>query len=261
MWHKQCATQLAARYGRSVSWIRQQLDQYSPPLKQCQPYQTVIIADSIFWGRYYGITVFRDPHHQQNLFWREVATETVESYIIGKQELTQRGFVITAIVSDGKPGLKEVFADIPFQLCQFHQIATIHRYLTRNPKLPAGKDLRLIALSLPQTSSEQFTERLLDWHKQWGSFIKQKTVNKVTGRWFYTHKRLRSAYRSLIRNQPYLFTYQQYPALNIPNTTNSLEGSFRNLKTMVRVHPGLNKRRRYRVITEILGKSGTHIYY
>jgi hypothetical protein len=230
-------------------------------LKQCPPYQTVIVVDSIFWGRYYGVTVFRDPHHQRNLYWREVATETVDSYLMGKQELIQRGFVITAIVSDGKPGLKEIFTDIPFQLCHFHQIATIHRYLTRKPKLQAGRDLRAIALSLPHATAENFAKSLIDWHQHWGSFIRQKTVNKETGRWFYTHKRVRSAYHSLVRNQPYLFTYQQYPDLHIPNTTNSLDGSFRNLKTLIRVHPGLNKRRRFRVIAEILGKSGTRFYY
>jgi hypothetical protein len=39
----------------------------------------------------------------------------------------------------------------------------------------------------------------------------------VTGtkHWYYTHKKVRSAYMSLERNLPYLFTYQKYPKLNI----------------------------------------------
>jgi len=70
----------------------------------------------------------------------------------------------------------------------------------------------------------------------------------------YTHKRLRSAYRSLKINLPYLFTYQKYPQLNIPNTTNSLDGCFAYLKELVRVHRGANKGRKRKIIHDILLK-------
>jgi hypothetical protein len=76
----------------------------------------------------------------------------------------------------------------------------------------------------------------------------------VTGKWFYTHKRLRSAYRSLKINLPYLFTYQKYSELNIPNTTNSLDGCFAYLKELVRVHRGINKTLKRKIIQEILTK-------
>ncbi|HEY4478754.1 MAG TPA: hypothetical protein VI981_00100, partial [Candidatus Paceibacterota bacterium] len=45
--------------------------------------------------------------------------------------------------------------------------------------------------------------------------------------------KVRGAYLSMERNLPYLFTYQKYPELNIPNTTNSLDGSFTHLKDKV----------------------------
>jgi len=92
-------------------------------------------------------------------------------------------------------------------------------------------------------------------HKEkWKEFLKERTVNHETGKWFYTHKRLRSAYRSLKTNLPYLFTYQKYPKLNIPNTTNSLDGTFSNFKSLLRMHKGLTRARRYKVICEILRK-------
>jgi len=72
--------------------------------------------------------------------------------------------------------------------------------------------------------------------------LKEKTVNPETNKWFYTHKRLRSVYRSLKTNLPYLFTYQKYPELNIPNTTNSLDGTFSNFKSLPRIHRGLKER-------------------
>jgi hypothetical protein len=70
----------------------------------------------------------------------------------------------------------------------------------------------------------------------------------------YTHKRLRSAYRSLRLNLPYLFTYKKYPELNIPNTTNSLDGCFAYLKELLRVHRGSTRSLKNKIIEEVLGR-------
>jgi len=80
-------------------------------------------------------------------------------------------------------------------LCQFHQIAAINRHLTRRPKLEAGKELRIIALSLTRTNLDKFLIDLEEWYGEWEYFLKQKTNNPETGHWFYTHRRIRSAYR------------------------------------------------------------------
>ncbi|MFZ2800557.1 MAG: hypothetical protein WAZ30_10065, partial [Syntrophorhabdus sp.] len=86
----------------------------------------------------------------------------------------------------------------------------------------------------------------------WSSFLKERTTDPIAGRWHYTHKRLRSAYRSLRQNLPYLFTYQKYPDLNIPNTTNSLDGCFAYLKELVRVHRESRRELKIKIIEEIL---------
>jgi len=67
-------------------------------------------------------------------------------------------------------------------------------------------------------------------------------------------KRIRSAYRSLKSNLPYLFTWYDNMDLKIPNTTNSLEGTFSNLKNKIRVHAGLKKHRKMKLINELLKK-------
>lgn len=85
------------------------------------------------------------------------------------------------------------------------------------------------------------------------SFLKERTVNPITKRWCYTHKRVRAAYRSLKINLPYLFTYQNYPKLDIPNTTNSLDGSFSQLKMKLGVHRGMREPLKRKMIEEILG--------
>lgn len=109
-----------------------------------------------------------------------------------------------------------MFLDLPVQMCQFHQIAIINRYLTGKPKLEAGKELRSIALALTDSTENEFTDLLDNWYDKWKEFLKEKSINIETGKLHYTHKRLRSAHRSLKTNLPYLFTYRKYPELKIP---------------------------------------------
>ena len=197
--------------------------------------------------------VFRSWDLKQNLYWTEVASETALAYH-GKQILEGLGYTFDAIVLDGRHGIRGVFGDIPVQLCQYHQIATIRRYLTNRPKLEAGKELRIVSLALPELDEPTFTGVLNEWYEKWCEFLKEQIYTENKQHWQYTHRRIRSAYRSLRHNLPYLFTYQKYPELRIPNTTNSLDGSFSHLKDLLRIHRGLKRQRRWRMIQEVLAK-------
>lgn len=214
----------------------------------------VIIADMTFIRRTFGVCVIRSPRLKKNLVWKMSLTENALIYHELRWQLEKLGFEITAAVIDGKPGIIEVFWDIPIQMCQFHQIAIMTRYLTTRPKLLAGQMLRHIAKQIPKSNEEEMQKLLNNWHRKWKDFLKEKTFNPETKRWFYTHKRLRSAYRSIMKNLPILYTYQKYPELRIPNTTNSLDGTFSHLKDMLRIHRGLKKNRKLKIINEILSK-------
>jgi hypothetical protein len=122
--------------------------------------------------------------------------------------------------------------------------------LTSRPRLQAGIELRKLVHD-GQLNEQSFAGKFQVWH-QFGEFLAQRTVNPETGKWHYTHKRLRSAYKSLKKHQPYLYTYQKYPHLNIPNTTNGLEGSFAFLKELVRVHRGIKPDLKRKIIESIL---------
>jgi len=68
-------------------------------------------------------------------------------------------------------------------------------------------------------------------------------------------ERLRSAFRSLRTNLPYLFTCKDLPELDIPNTTNSCDGSFAHWKQKIKIHRGLAKHRRKKMINFLLENS------
>lgn len=212
----------------------------------------VIVADTTFFSRKNGLAVFREPNLKKNVWWRDTVYETADLYRSGRERLENSGLVIKAAVLDGRRGIRGVFDDIPTQMCHFHQKQIVKRYLTSRPKLEAGCELKDIVNTLTDTNEHDMSLKLESWLEKWSNFLKQKTANPETGRWFYTHKRVRAAYRSLKTNLPYLFTYQKYPHLNIPNTTNSLDGFFNRLKSLLNVHRGLGPKRRKRLAAEIL---------
>ena len=218
------------------------------------PQPIVAIADVTFFKRDFGVCVIRAPHLKKNLYAQEVQSESVDAYRQGRIDLEARGYTIQAIVLDGRPGVRQLFSEVPIQMCHFHQKQIITRYLTNNPRLEAGIELKKIIATLCKTNERDFAAALYDWHQKWAFFLKERTIDPLTGRWFYTHKRLRSAYRSLKINLPYLFTYQKYADINVPNTTNSLDGCFAYLKELVRVHRGANKMLKRKIIQEILTK-------
>jgi len=178
--------------------------------------------------------------------------ETIDEYLSGRVMLESKGITLSAIVLDGKPGIRKLFLDIPVQMCHFHQKQIIQRYLTSSPKLEAGIELRKILTTLCTTDAKTFTRKLNSWHKKWDKFLKERTSNPSAGFWYYTHRGVRSAYRSLKTNLPYLFTYKNYPDLNIPNTTNSLDGCFGHLKPKLKIHRGLNSKLKRKIIEYIL---------
>jgi len=254
VWHRQTLNQLAEKYKHSYQWIRKQLDLAPITDADLSPQKIIAVTDTTFFGRGYGILVIRCPRLKRNLIFYEVSSETPEEYLKARRNLESRGYVIEAAVIDGKRGILSVFSDIPVQLCQFHQIAIGRRYLTSKPKLEAGQELRALTLTLTISNEKTFGALLDIWYKRWQNFLKERTYSDDGKHWQHTHRRIRSAYRSLKTNLPYLFTYQKYQELKIPNTTNSLDGYFGKLKQLLNVHRGMNPKRRYKLIQEILNK-------
>ncbi len=169
-----------------------------------------------------GTLVFKDITSSEILIWKHIQSETVEDYKQLLHYLIFRGYTISAIITDGFKGLNKAFSKYPIQLCQFHQKKTINRYLTRNPKLDMAIDLQKIMHNLTTTTEVKFTNKLDIWHEKYRDVLLKKSINSEIQKASYTHPKIVSAYKSLRRNIPYLFTYQKYPDLKINNTTNAI---------------------------------------
>ena len=174
--------------------------------------------------------------------------ERLSDYLEGVNYVSSQGYRVDGIVCDGLRGIFQLFSAYHVQMCQFHQVAIIRRYITQNPKLEAGRELKSIVATPSKTDKKNFVKRLIDWENKWDKFLRERTVDPHTKKSRYVHKKLRSAWLSLRRNLPYLFVFQDYYKLNIPNTNNALEGLFTALKNSLRNHNGMSKENRKRFI-------------
>lgn len=249
---KQTYAQLAERYNCSVKTIQRRLDQVEIKAVGKEAKKVIILMDTTYWGRGFGVMLFKDSLTKENLLKYYVKTETNAKYIEGIEALKSRGFIIEGIVCDGRKGLLQSFNPIPVQMCQFHQAAIIRRYLTKKPKLEAAQELMSVVDLMKQTDKESFVGALQLWFDKWEGFLNERTINPLTQKSFYTHKRLRSAYRSLNNNKEWLFTWYDYIDRNIPNTTNAIDGHFADLKNKLRNHNGLSKKRKMKFIDGFL---------
>jgi hypothetical protein len=186
------------------------------------------------------------------LWWKFIDQESLSDYKEGYHDLIELGYVFASVTCDGFRGLTNIFGSCPVQFCHFHQKQIIRRYVTKNPKLIAGIELKELVEMLGEIPSDEFKKYLqayLNHHKE---FLAEKTVDPVTRKWHFTHQRLRSAIRSLLTNFNHLFTYEKNLDLQIPTTNNALESHFSHIKTLTRIHRGLKRKMKQKFIETIL---------
>ncbi len=254
---RQTLAELSRAYGRDVKTLRALFDAYEPVCGELivPEHPVVAVLDATFFTRADGILVCRAE--RRNILWYEIQSESIAAYERLLGTLDAAGMRFAACTIDGRRGVRQLlerrYPGMPIQYCQFHQLMTITHKLTKKPKLPAGRELRSLALMLTRTDRRTFTVALDAWFHRWEPFLKEKSFSSERRRqWRYTHERLRSAYFSLRRNLPWLFTYQDHSALCIPNTTNSCDGSFSHWKNKVKLHRSIEKRRRKKMVDFLL---------
>ena len=135
---KQTYAQLAERYGCSPRTIKRRLDAYAPPKGTATPGRVIVVMDTTYWRRLYGVMLFKDALTGRDLLWYFVKNETNALYAQGIAELEGMGYEIPAVVVDGRKGLPKMFPDKKVQLCQFHQQKTVRKYVTKHPKTEAA---------------------------------------------------------------------------------------------------------------------------
>ena len=235
-------SELADKYEMSERNVRRKLDLYTPPDIIPTP-ADVIAMDVTYFGRLWGILTVINVHNGKPLYCEATnGYETVWDYEKAIRKLHKYNVYPKIAIADGKSGVIKMLEEygIKVQFCQFHQLKIVTQCITRKPVLLPNIELRNISLSLSRVDRDIFETMVYSWKLRNEVWLQEKSRTE-DGKWGYTHRLTRRAINSLITNLPYLFTYQEYPELEIPNTNNKIEGLHSELKRRLNNHRGLKK--------------------
>ena len=98
--------------------MQRRLDKISFTSPELTAGEVVILMDTTYFGRGFGVMLFKDAYSGKNLHKVYVKTETNQQYADGIGYLLKHGFIIKAIVCDGRRGLLQLFPATPIQMCQ-----------------------------------------------------------------------------------------------------------------------------------------------
>ena len=139
------------------------------------------------------------------------------------------GVEVYSVTCDGHKfilkAIKKTYPNVIVQRCLVHIKRQVKNFISTSPK--TGSGVHLLALSRQITCSktqEQCGLWLLqfkDWCDQHEAYVKQRSYNPDSKRYWYTHKDLPAAYALLIKAIPNMFHYLNDE--QIPPTTNRLE--------------------------------------
>lgn len=251
---KQPLAQLAVKYGVNEKTIRRDLEGMRYVHKIAKYKDVTIQMDTTYWGRDFGLMVIRDALRGKVLWHKYVRHETIAQYVEGVDWLKRNGFRIYGVVIDGMKGLPQSLKPVWVQMCQFHQMLIVRRYLTQEPDLEASAELLKLVNDMTKMDKDSFVGAFNEWHEKYEGIINERVHDKRIKRKTppYMRPRLRSAYLSVKRNMPLLWTFYDHPETGLPNTNNALEGMFSDLKSKVRVHSGISKEHRKKLIDEYI---------
>lgn len=245
----QNASAVSARtFRRQVAWCWQV--KVPKPLVTGEVYDQVLV-DGIYLP--FNWCLITATNGKKIVDWQWCAHENASAY----QALMSRLPAPQVAVTDGGAGvakaLRLAWPDSLVQRCLFHVRANTITDLTRRPKIDAGKALLELANQLVAVDTSVKAARWLSllqaWHGLYGALVNEKSYSTdAYGRrqWWWTHERLRRAYKRLERlaRAGHLFTWlnPQFVGLDIQRTTSRLEGGVNAaIRRLLNAHRGMSE--------------------
>lgn len=248
---RRTVAELALAHRLSERTVRRRLALVAESFVPYIPKEAVVIADTTYFGRGFGVMIFLDAKSGAVLHRMYVRNETNDLYRHGMELIRSRGTEIKAFVCDGRTGLLASITECPVQMCQFHMLQIVRRKLTNSPRLTCGRELLGLCRHMFTMGRKEFLAGFDGWCSRWDKFLPERT-KLVSGKTTYTHRRLRSARKSIKAHLGWLFTSEDFPSLGIPPTTNQIEGVNSRLKKVLRAHNGMSETNRKKVIDAFL---------
>ncbi len=222
-----------------------------PAFKKLKQKQEVYLKiDGTYFKRWGCTLVYKAG--QEIIFDSFTIRENYSSYLWDLIKMVELGYEVKGSTSDGcgslDSALKTLFPNIPHQRCLVHLQRFCQTLLTRKPETNTGIELLEIVHVLNLIKTHYEKNIWIAWFRRFEERNKE-TLNQRTHQnkedkitWWYTHKNLRRAYRTIKNSLGSLFLYLDYP--NLPKDTNGLEAEFSHLKRKLSLHRGLKRHRK-----------------
>ncbi len=124
--------------------------------------------------------------------------------------------------------------------------------LTQEPNLKAYRELFPLVNNITRMDKQSFNNAFNLWYEEHKETLNERTHDREKKTPPYMRPQLRSAYLSLKRNMKWLWTCCDYTDRIISNTNNGPEGVFSDIKSKIRVHSGMTKEKRKKLIDEYI---------
>lgn len=235
--------------------------------------ESQILMDGIYLP--YGWCLLIAMNTKHVLAWQWCTRESTASYTALLHQLVKPDCVCLDGGIGAHTALKNVWPEVKVQRCLVHVARNVRTYLTSHPHSDAGRSLLGLSKKLLKVETInqaiQWEELLNQWYQTYGHLIHERTRNPCypyeSPAWWYTHNRLRKAYRLLERltKKQNLFTYLD-PDLRehgvLLRSTNRLEGGpNKTIRRLLLVHTGLSEPHMRCAVEWILQSMSEKTYY
>lgn len=221
----------------------------------------VLILDGLYISKDCVVLIVFDGVSNKPILWGFAKRENFYTWANILDRIKSSGISVRGIVSDGQKGLilalKMNFPSISHQRCMAHIVRLSLAWLTMKPKTEAGISLRSLVILLHKIKTKEESEiwinSYLKWRESFHDFLKEKSINPLTGYRWYTHRKLRAVNSLINRALPSLFIFLEDPL--IPSTTNKVEGGINApLVELLHRHRGINIFRQKILVCAYLNK-------
>ena len=244
---------LSKESGYSTSKLQRIFRAYlsSPPTFMIhQKLRLYLIIDGTYFTEELCLILYYDSKLRYSLLYRFSTSEFYRELKEDLENLKKLGIDIAAVTCDGRKAIlravEKVYPSATIQRCTVHVQRMVRLWLTRKPRLEAGKGLRYLIGLLHHiqgiVEQHMWIIAFEQWYKRHQSTIEEKVLHPSTGRWWYKHRQLR---RSAVMVKKALADMFHFIGdKDIPKSTNALDSYFGHLKLNLNVHRGLSKKHR-----------------
>jgi AraC-like DNA-binding protein len=207
-------------------------------------HKTHLLIDGSYFTNGLCLILYYDHDIRYVQLYRHTDEEHFKEIYEDLINLQKLGVNVYSITCDGHKAIlkaiRKAYPGVIIQRCLVHIKRQVKNYLSSSPKTTQGAALLQISNQITRIKTQEQCGLWLLSFKQWCDqhepYVKERSYNTESKRYWYTHKNLHAAYALILNAIPHMFHYLNDE--QIPYTTNRIENYFGHLKDKLTLHRG-----------------------